>query len=59
MDIDQSRLTESDPTGYMRFALAPLRVAPKEGTGWLFAAGELAMTQRTSQNGTSRSLNVS
>jgi CubicO group peptidase (beta-lactamase class C family) len=28
----------------MRFALAPLRVAPKEGTGWLFAAGELAMT---------------
>lgn len=44
MDIDQARLTESDPTGYMRFALAPLRVAPKEGTGWLFAAGELAMT---------------
>jgi CubicO group peptidase (beta-lactamase class C family) len=44
MDIDQSRLTESDPTGYMRFALAPLRVAPKEGAGWLFAAGELAMT---------------
>ena len=44
MDIDAERLTESDPTGYMRFALAPLRVAPKEGTGWLFAAGELAMT---------------
>ena len=44
MDIDQSRLTESDPVGYMRFALAPLRVAPKEGKGWLFAAGELAMT---------------
>jgi CubicO group peptidase (beta-lactamase class C family) len=44
MDIDRSRLTESDPTGYMRFALAPLRVAPKEGAGWLFAAGELAMT---------------
>ncbi len=44
MDIDQARLTESDPVGYMRFALAPLRVAPKEGTGWLFAAGELAMT---------------
>jgi CubicO group peptidase (beta-lactamase class C family) len=44
MDIDASHLTESDPTGYMRFALAPLRVAPKEGTGWLFAAGELAMT---------------
>jgi CubicO group peptidase (beta-lactamase class C family) len=44
MDTDQARLTESDPTGYMRFALAPLRVAPKEGAGWLFAAGELAMT---------------
>lgn len=44
MDIDQSRLTESDPVGYMRFALAPLRIAPKEGAGWLFAAGELAMT---------------
>jgi CubicO group peptidase (beta-lactamase class C family) len=27
----------------MRYALGPLRVAPKEGPGWLFAAGELAM----------------
>jgi CubicO group peptidase (beta-lactamase class C family) len=44
MSIDEGKLTESDPIGYMRFALAPLRVAPKEGTGWLFAAGELAMT---------------
>ena len=44
LDIDQSRLTESDPTGYQRFGLGPLRVAPKEGKGWLFAAGELAMT---------------
>jgi CubicO group peptidase (beta-lactamase class C family) len=43
-DIDRGRLTEPDPTGYMRFALGPLRVAPKEGPGWLFAAGELAMT---------------
>ncbi|HKQ07377.1 MAG TPA: serine hydrolase domain-containing protein [Blastocatellia bacterium] len=43
-DIDQEKLTESDPTGYMRYALAPLRPAPKEGRGWLFAAGELAMT---------------
>src|ERR1041384_3267828 len=42
-DIDQERLTESDPTGYLRFALGPLRPAPKEGKGWLFAAGELAM----------------
>ena len=44
MSIDEGRLTESDPTGYKRYALGPLRVAPKEGTGWLFAAGELAMT---------------
>jgi len=44
LDIDQSRLTESDATGYQRFGLGPLRVASKEGRGWLFAAGELAMT---------------
>jgi CubicO group peptidase (beta-lactamase class C family) len=43
MNIDQNRLTETDATGYMRCALGPLRVAPKEGKGWLFAAGELAM----------------
>ena len=34
----------TDPIGYMRYALGPPRVAPKEGKGWLFAAGELAMT---------------
>ena len=44
LNIDQARLTESDPVGYLRYALGPLRVAPKEGKGWLFAAGELAMT---------------
>lgn len=43
-DIDAGRLTESDPVGYERHALAPSRPAQKEGTGWLFAAGELAMT---------------
>lgn len=42
--VDKGRLPESDPIGYLRYALGPLRVAPKEGTGWLFAAGELAMT---------------
>jgi D-alanyl-D-alanine carboxypeptidase len=30
--------------GYLRYALGPLRPAPKEAPGWLFAAGELAMT---------------
>ena len=33
-----------DARGYYRHALGPLRVAPKEGAGWMFAAGELAMT---------------
>jgi D-alanyl-D-alanine carboxypeptidase len=42
-NIDQDRLGDTDATGYMRYALGPLRVAPKEGKGWLFAAGELAM----------------
>ena len=44
MNIDQERLTETDATGYLRYALGPPRVAPKEGRGWLFAAGELAMS---------------
>ncbi|MDQ3908636.1 MAG: beta-lactamase family protein [Acidobacteriota bacterium] len=44
VNIDQTKLGDSDPTGYMRYALGPLRPAPKEGKGWLFAAGELAMT---------------
>jgi CubicO group peptidase (beta-lactamase class C family) len=43
MNIDQERLTTTDATGYLRYALGPLRAAPKEGKGWLFAAGELAM----------------
>ena len=42
-NIDAARLPDWDATGYMRYALGPLRVAPKEGPGWLFAAGELAM----------------
>jgi hypothetical protein len=43
-NTDQEKLGDSDPSGYMRYALGPLRPAPKEGQGWLFAAGELAMT---------------
>jgi len=41
---DETRLTSVDATPYYRHALGPLRVAPKEGRGWMFAAGELAMT---------------
>ena len=42
-DTDKAKLGDTDPTGYMRYALGPPRPAPKEGAGWLFAAGELAM----------------
>jgi CubicO group peptidase (beta-lactamase class C family) len=41
---DEAKLTETDATPYIRAALGPLRLAPKEGRGWMFAAGELAMT---------------
>jgi len=41
---DETALTHADATAYYRHALGPLRVAPKEGAGWMFAAGELAMT---------------
>jgi D-alanyl-D-alanine carboxypeptidase len=40
---DASRLPANDPTGYYQHALGPLRPAPQEGPGWMFAAGELAM----------------
>ena len=43
LNIDRERLGDTDATGYLRYALGPLRLAPKEGKGWLFAAGELAM----------------
>ncbi len=42
-NVDLKALPETDATGYMRYALGPPRLAPKEGPGWLFAAGELAM----------------
>jgi CubicO group peptidase (beta-lactamase class C family) len=41
---DEAKLTQADATAYYRNALGPLRPAPKEGRGWMFAAGELAMT---------------
>jgi D-alanyl-D-alanine carboxypeptidase len=41
---DEAKLTQADATPYYRHALGPLRLAPKEGRGWMFAAGELAMT---------------
>ncbi|MDT8067500.1 MAG: serine hydrolase domain-containing protein [Terriglobia bacterium] len=44
MDIDESHPVETDAVGYLRYALGPPRVAPLEGKGWMFAAGELYMT---------------
>jgi len=44
MDTDQERLGAGDPAGYIRYGLGPLRPAPEEGKGWMFAAGELAMS---------------
>jgi CubicO group peptidase (beta-lactamase class C family) len=41
---DEAKLTQVDATAYYRHGLGPLRQAPKEGRGWMFAAGELAMT---------------
>lgn len=46
LNTDAARLPEGDPLGYQQYALGPLRAAPKEGAGWMFAAGELAMTPR-------------
>ena len=43
-DFDAGPLQQSDAGAYLRNALGPLRPAPKEATGWLFGAGQLAMT---------------
>lgn len=43
-DSDQAALPGQDAGRFMRYALGPLRSAPKEGRGWMYAAGELAMT---------------
>ena len=44
LNLGQTQLVPPDATAYYRHALGPLRVAPKEGRGWLFAAMDLAMT---------------
>ena len=46
IDLDVHPLTSSDAAGYTRFGLGPPRAAPPEAQGWLYAAGELAMTAR-------------
>lgn len=43
-DFDAGPLDPQDAGAWLRNGLGPLRPAPKEGRGWLFAAGQLAMT---------------
>jgi CubicO group peptidase (beta-lactamase class C family) len=45
-DYDAGPLRAADAEALLRNALGPLRPAPKEGKGWLFGAGQLAMTAR-------------
>jgi CubicO group peptidase (beta-lactamase class C family) len=45
-DFDAGPLRASDAGAWLRNAVGPLRPAPKEGKGWLFGAGQLAMTAR-------------
>ena len=44
INLAEHTMGPQDVAGYTRFALGPLRPATPEGRGWLFAAGELAMT---------------
>jgi len=43
-DFDAGPLQVQDAAPYLRNALGPFRAAPKEAKGWLFGAGQLAMT---------------
>ncbi len=43
-DANPGFLPSLAPTGYVRYGLGPLRPAPNLGKGWLFSAGQLAMT---------------
>jgi CubicO group peptidase (beta-lactamase class C family) len=47
VDEDNTKSLEApDAAGYTRVALGPVRPAPKEAPGWLYAAGQLAMPPR-------------
>ena len=43
-DFDRAPLAATDAQPLLRNALGPFREAPKEAAGWLFGAGQLAMT---------------
>lgn len=44
VDFDAKGPSSIEPVGYMRYGLGPLRPAPSTGSGWMFGAGELAVT---------------
>jgi D-alanyl-D-alanine carboxypeptidase len=46
VDFDAGGPTSVQPIGYMRYGLGPLRPATSTGPGWMYGAGELAMTAR-------------
>lgn len=43
-DANPGFLPTLAPVGYARYGMGPMRPAPELGKGWLFAAGQLAMT---------------
>ena len=43
-DLDHQPLGAADAAGYIRYAIGPLHPVQPEASGWLYAAGELAMT---------------
>ncbi len=44
VDIGATTWDAADPLPYTRYALGPARIVPAEAKGWMWAAGELAMT---------------
>jgi CubicO group peptidase (beta-lactamase class C family) len=46
-DEDGQPLPAAAARGFTRFADGPIRPAPREGRGWMFGAGELAMTPQS------------
>lgn len=46
VDFDRLGPSSIEPVGYMRYGLGPLRPAVPTGPGWMWGAGELAMTPR-------------
>lgn len=46
VSIDGAPLAAPDAQGFTRYAMGPVRPAPQEAAGWLFATGDLAMNAR-------------